>query len=147
MTNDRSELDEGRALLRRSREEELTPSEEDRLGQLLATHPELRADREALAETEALVADAAPDSFAPFFSGRVMGRLEHRREEGRAFSEQLAFLFRRLALAVLLLAVGLATYNTATSPQWARDSLVERVVGIPSPTLEDAYSLNLYDAP
>ena len=147
MTNDRSELEEGRALLHRSREEDLTPTEEERLGRLLDTRPELRAEQKELAATEALVAEAAPESFAPFFSSRVMARLKRQREESQAFSEQLVFLFRRLALAVLLLAASLAAYNTATSPPWAEDSLVERVVGIPSPTLEDAYSLNLYDAP
>lgn len=147
MTNDRSELEEGRVLLHRSREEELTPAEEKRLGRLLAQHPELRAVQSELAETEALVAEAAPTSFAPFFSSRVMSRLERRREENRAFSEQLVFLFRRLAIAVLLVSASLAVYNTTTSPPWAKDSLVERVVGIPSPTLDEAYSLNLYDTP
>lgn len=145
MTNDRSKFEEGRALLHRSREEELSSAEEERLEQLLATHPELRAEQKELAATEARVSEAAAESFAPFFSSRVMGRLERRRD--RAFSEQLAFLFRRLALAVLLLSAGLATYNAATSPPSAQDSLFETVVGVPSATLDDAYSLHLYDTP
>lgn len=147
MTNEHSQLEEGRRLLRRSREEELSPLEEERLGRLLAHYPELRAEQSDLAETEARVAEAAPTSFAPFFSSRVMGRIERRREEGRAFPEQLAFLFRRLALVVLLISAGLAIYNVTTAPSWAEDSLVERVIGVPSPTLDEAYSLNLYDAP
>lgn len=146
MTNNRSSLETGRTLLMRSREEDLTPSEEKRLEQLLESYPELRAEKKELHETEKLVAQAAPESFAPFFSTRVMSRIE-RRYGDQAFVENLAFFFRRLALAVLLLAAGLATYNTTTAPPTAKDSFVERVVGIPSATLEDAYSLNLYDAP
>lgn len=147
MTNDHSPLEEGRHLLRRSREEELTSTEEKRLEQLLDTYPELRAEQKELGKTEDLVAQAAPESFAPFFSTRVMSRIERRREEEQAFAKNLAFVFRRLALAVLLVAGGLVTYNTTTAPPSAKDSFVERVTGIPSATLEDAYSLTLYDAP
>lgn len=147
MTNDRSPLEEGRQLLARSREEKLSDAEEKRLKQLLETYPELRAEQKQLRETEKLVAQAAPGSFAPFFDTRVMSRVERRREEGRAFAESLVFFFRRLALVVLLLVAGVVTYNTTTAPPSAKDSFVERVTGIPSATLEDAYSLNLYDAP
>lgn len=152
MTNDRSPntrspLEEGRQLLARSREEELTASEEKRLEQLLDAYPKLRAEQKKLGETEELVAQAAPESFAPFFSSRVMSRIERRYGEEQAFAQNLAFYFRRLALAVLLLAAGLITYNTTTAPPSAKNSLVEQVTGIPSATLEDAYSLNLYDAP
>ena len=135
-----------RLLYRQMAGEELTPAEQRSLEARLERDPDLRAERKELRKVETLVDTARVDSFGTGFSSRVMSRIERIRARRGAFAAVLLRSFRRLSWAALVLIVLLGGYN-ALSAGGQNETVGEALFGVPSATVEDAYTLTLYDTP
>lgn len=82
-----------------------------------------------------------PDSFAPFFSERVLNRLAPslRMDPAETLYESLRWLFARTAVAGLAFAGILATYNAVQyQGLGVASSFLEALFGLPSASLFDA---------
>ncbi|MFH1011343.1 MAG: hypothetical protein V1784_08955 [bacterium] len=138
--------DERDLLLRRALDGELTAEDEQRFATLLEKSPALRLEWERLRRLRALVKESREDSFGPFFSSRVMNRI-HSSEAEDSFAQALAWLFRRVAVAAIVLIVALTAYNI--SSQQARGnhrSPLEAALGLPPVTVSMSISnLDLTD--
>jgi hypothetical protein len=87
-----------------------------------------------------MVSASKEDVFQPFFVDRLMERLSPERIglAAETFAQSLNWIFRRVALASIVIAVGLAGYNG-----WAQDdtddrSALEMAFAVPAVTLDAA---------
>ncbi len=89
-------------------------------------------------------ASARPDSFAPYFSDRVMNRISPpviaaADSPYDSLYDSLRWLFVRTAVACLLVAIVIGSYNVITYQGLeVAGSIVEALFGLPSDTLSDA---------
>lgn len=138
-------MNEDRILLLRYLEGDLPDEEHRAMQQRLAEDPSLRTQLNRLNTLGDALAVSAPDSFAPFFSERVMRRLAPAAEHApaEALYESMQRLFVRMALACLLIVAALGVYNLMTyEALGVTATLAEAVFGLPSTDLMDAlYSL------
>ncbi len=113
-----------------------------RVQELVASNPAVRAQVERIRTLDALVIEATPDSFAPYFGDRVMKRVMQREGKGGALYDSLQWVFLRLAAASLIAVIGLGLYNglEASSSGFA-SSPVEAVFGLPSSDVDNLYYL------
>ena len=103
-------------LLYRSFDHELSPEEQQRLEEALASSAELRQKRTDIEKVRAAVARSRAREFRPLFAERVMGRVSAIRKNGQEeFLRSLVAVFRPVALAAAMLAITLTTFNLAKS--------------------------------
>lgn len=93
-----------------------------------------------------LIRENTEDSFGPYFSSRVMNRINSRTSED-AFTQALVWLFRRVAVTALVLIVALTAYNVSTQHSLGNNrSTLEKALALPPVTLEisiDSYTGDL----
>ena len=103
-------------LLYRSFDRELSPEEQQRLEEALASSAELRQKRTEIETVRAAVAQSRARGFEPLFAERVMRQISVIRGNGQEeFLRTLVAVFRPVALAAAMLAVTLTTFNLANS--------------------------------
>jgi anti-sigma factor RsiW len=134
-------------LLQRALDGVLTAEEEQRLAILLEEFPALRLELERARQLRALVKESREDSFGPFFGSRVMSRI--RSSAGKeSFTQALAWLFRRVAVAAVVLIVALTAYNISIQQALGNHrSPLEAALGLPPVTVSMSIAnLNFTDA-
>ncbi len=99
------------ALLYRSFDEPLHPAEQQQLDQALAESASLRAEKERIAQMRALISDAVPRAFQPFFAEKVIRKIRERRRMTESFVDSLVAVFRPVAIAVTIFLIVLLSYN------------------------------------
>jgi hypothetical protein len=137
-----------RNLFRRALDDSLSQADSERLRRLLEISPDLQREmnqRIRLRETMGRVVRAsAVDAAPPFFADRVMRRLTPARSLEEDYANALSWLFRRVAVACVLIVTGIAAYNVANSARYTPDqSTIEAVLALPPVTLYAAYDLDL----
>jgi anti-sigma factor RsiW len=121
----------------------LSQEELARVNERLRREAALREQLDATRRLQATVSLGRADSFAPYFSDRVMRRLVPARTAARAeaFYDALRGTFARTAVAGLLIAAALAAFNIATyGGTDVVSSIPEALFGLPSASLVDALS-------
>lgn len=132
-----------REMMLRLLREEVSSAEAERLLHAIEADAGLAAEYRRMQHIEILLGGAAADSFAPYFSDRVIKRLAAVASVPRAaFYDSMRWVFLRLATASLLVVIGLGAYNALES----RDSdlaasTVEAVFGLPSADLDNLFYL------
>lgn len=125
-------------LLYRSFDAMLSKEEETLLSQALSSSAELREEKKIIEATRRVVSEEAERSFKPFFSARVMWRINTESLTQDDFFDSLVWIFRRIALAGGL-AVFLLFANSLLSE---RHLSLDSLMGMPQITLEDSYELD-----
>ena len=134
-------MSDDREQLLRLLEDDLPETEARALRARLAAEPDLRARLDQVRALRQTLAAGRADSFAPYFSERVRRRLAPAPERGGALYESLRWGFARTALASLLVAGALGTFNALDYQSLGvAVSFVEAVFGLPSASLADALS-------
>ena len=113
-----------RDLLQRALVGELREDEEHQFDALLKSSAKLREEFLRNQKLNELVMDSRTDSFKPFFATRVLQRINSEAREKVDFSQSLARIFRRVAVASAILICTVMAYNV--SSQW--ESRTERSV-------------------
>lgn len=129
---------------------ELPSAEAEALRHALDASPELQQQWQTLQATQTLlqegVAMASEQALRPFFTDRLMRRLEattRRAVEEEMFSIWMTF-FRPIAIAGVVIILGLVFYNINVAQQYeAAASATETVLALPPVSLESAYELDL----
>ena len=88
-------------LLYRSLDDKITAQEQEMLANALEQSAELRCEQQQITAMRRLIAEKGGDRFEPFFSARVMQRVNAIRkspERAAELFESLAYVFRRVAL-------------------------------------------------
>jgi len=131
-----------RELLMRYRDEDLPAAEMQRVRCRLLADAELHSRLERLESVAAALEASAADSFAPFFAARVVAQI---RRSGSAASvdgmyEALRWMSARVAVACLVLVVGIGVYSVALGGGYG-GSMFDAMLGLPAATLETALTL------
>lgn len=122
---------------------ELSESEARKTRDVIAADPNLAAEFRRIQCIESRLKESAADSFGPYFSDRVMKRILSKAAAGRsAFYESLQWVFVRLAVASVIVVVGLGFYSAidARESEFASNT-IEAVFGLPSADLESLFYL------
>lgn len=128
-------------LLIRYRAGDLPAAEVDRVEERMRNDPGLRLRLERLETVAAVVEQGAARSFEPFFSTRVMARLGRSGavDVGEGMYESLRWLFARVAVACLVVMLGVGVYSALAGGYGG--SVVDSVLGLPEATLVTALAL------
>ncbi len=128
-------------ILLRELEGTLLPEHLRELEASLGARPEFALQRRRwrhIAE-ELTKAQAAP--FRPMFADRVVARIgEARRLSEDTIYMHLRWMFARVAVAGVALALVLGVYNVTGGPELS-DTVVETLLGLPAPSLESVVML------
>ena len=139
--------DRDRELLMRALGNEGSAEERNRLAELLARKPELRAEWEQLQQLQRLLEDSRSASFRPFFASRVMRRIEAQSKPAAAadiLADGLLWLFRPLVPLALVLTALVAWNNWNNRELLAADpTALEVIFAVPPTTLETTYALDM----
>ena len=135
-----------RELLMRALGNEGSAEERNRLAELLASKPELRAEWEQMQQVQRLLEDSRSASFRPFFASRVMRRIEARSRATAAdiLADGLLRLFRPLVPLALVL-TALVAWNNWNNRELlaAEPTALEVIFAVPPTTLETTYALDM----
>ena len=107
-----------RDLLYRSFDDPLSDKEQKQLEEALAASSELGEEYERLVSLRRMISNNASASFAPWFTQRVMQRIntgDKSSSESEAFFSELSTMFRRVAFAAAIAAVMAVSYNLSQS--------------------------------
>jgi anti-sigma factor RsiW len=140
-------MEDDRDLLVRFLEGDLPEAEARGLEERLRCEPALQARLGRLRTLRQTLAAGKPDSFAPYFSERVLRRIAPLtgQREPESLYGALRWLFARAAVASLMAAGALGACNViAYQRLGVTSSLLEALFGLPSASLADALS---YGAP
>ena len=127
-----------REWMHRSLDDELTPKEKEEWERALAGSPELREAYQALMQTQTLLSKQE-FRFQPFFSGKVM----HRIEQLRPIPKQIAnwgLAFRTVAIPGLVAIVLLLITTWVTHGSFSVDALAGVYELAPEDLLADYFS-------
>ena len=136
-----------RELLIRYADGTLEEHESKRVRERLENEPSLRAQLSRLEALRQTLGEGRSDSFAPYFSDRVMERLTPAVAEAseQSLYDSLRFVFARMAVACLLAAGALATYNFVDyHDTGVASSVPEALFGLPSASLMDALTYGTF---
>ena len=125
-------------LLYESFDRDLNDSELDRLNEALSDSDELRRDKNAIKKIRELVSSRDEQNFEPFFADRVMNKIQIERagKESLEFLENIALLFRPLAIAATVIIITIVSFNLFKGEQVN----LENALVIPDITIADAYN-------
>ncbi|MEA2006135.1 MAG: hypothetical protein U9O50_07770 [Acidobacteriota bacterium] len=103
-------------LLYRSFDSDLNEKEKRRLEEVLETSKGLRQEKEQILAQRKAISESAATSFKPFFAERVISRIDSIKEENGLvdFYESLKAIFRRFAIAGVVIMIVLIFYNFTT---------------------------------
>lgn len=113
-------------LLYRSLDGDLKNKDQNKLDEALEKSEELRKEKERILSQRQAVADSAGQSFGPFFTERVMHRIEglgQRKNGLEAFYESFMAAFRKVAIVSAAVLVLLISYNVIKSDIVPEDEL------------------------
>ena len=124
-------------LLIRSFDENLSEVERTSLDKALAGSPELREEKKQFSEMRQMIGETAERKFKPFFSARVMRRIEESQAEQEDFFGSLVWAFRVFAM------VGTAAIVLffALNSNLANDLSIDSILGLPQLSIEDTWQL------
>lgn len=115
-------------------------AESERIEARLATDAELRADVAHVRRLQEALQARRADSFAPYFSDRVMRRLASAHSAAEPFYESLRWIFARASVAAATIAVAVGAYNVIQFGDLSiTSSWIETAFGLPSASLMDAF--------
>ncbi len=115
------------------------PDEAARIERLLAADPALRADRDRLVALHDEMKTTRADSFAPYFSDRVMRRLRTVDEPVEAFYASFRWAFARASIAAAGVAIVLGAYNLMQFGDLGiGQTFLETLFGLPSAHVGEA---------
>lgn len=118
---------------------ELPPEDADRVAARIAEEPALRAETARLEAIAGGLRASRADSFAPYFSDRVMRRLRGAAESSESLYASLQWIFARASVAAVGAAVLIGAYNIAQFGDLSvADNLLDVVFGLPSADFVDA---------
>jgi len=122
---------------------ELEADEAGRVRSAIDADRQMKAEFGRVRRLEGVLNSSAAESFGPYFRDRVMRRILDTGSEIRSsFYESLRWVFLRLAVACLLVVVGLGVYNAVDAESSGlTSSAVEAVFGIPSADIDNLYYL------
>jgi len=128
-------------LLYRSFDSELNPDEKEKLDQALRGSEELRMEKDRILAQRRAIAGGAASSFSPFFTERVMSKIEsldQKKNGVESFYETLLFMFRRFAIIGAAIGLLLLIYNLQTGDilsaddiLYASDLTFEKILDLP----------------
>ncbi len=112
-------------LLYRSFDSDLNEKEKRRLEEALETSKELRREKEQILAQRQTISENAVASFKPFFAERIIRRIDAVKEENglEAFYEALKAIFRRFAIAGVVIMIVLIFYNFKTGESMSMDEV------------------------
>lgn len=120
--------------------DELSAAEAKALEAHLAADAGLRAEVARLRSLQGELHRSRADSFAPYFSDRVMRRLAPVRESAESLYVSLRWIFARTSVAAAAVAVLIGAYNVVHFGDLSvTSSLWEAVFGLPSTDILDAF--------
>ncbi|MDZ7261789.1 MAG: hypothetical protein ONB05_06765 [candidate division KSB1 bacterium] len=125
-------------LLYRSFDSKLTKEEQQKLEKALAQSKELQEERARITKMRDVLSSSPAPAFKPFFVERVMRRiwlLAEKEKRQEIFFESLLYLFRRVALAGLLVLLALLSFNWIKSEQVSLSS----ALALPEITMEEIF--------
>ena len=119
----------------------------ERSASLREAYEQLKASRQWM---QSAVEVSAADALRPFFTDRLMRKLRPVPPESVPFEDLVAMMtrvFRPVAIAGFLLAVGLAVYNVDISRDYSVDTTTtEAILALPPVTSMAVFDLDLYAA-
>jgi hypothetical protein len=113
-------------LLYRSLDSDLKDKDQRKLDEALEKSEELRKEKERVLAQRQAVAASASQSFSPFFTDRVMSRIEglgQKKNGWEAFYEGFMAAFRKVAIVSAVVLVLLISYNVIKSDIVPEDEL------------------------
>lgn len=119
----------------------LPEKESQELERRLDSEPDLKAEFRQLQSLQGLLQTSRADSFAPYFSDRVMKKLQPQAkgQTAESFYDSLSWIFKRAAFACMIGAVALGTVNVLDYQGLGlASSVVEALFGLPSASITDA---------
>lgn len=125
-------------LLYRALDGELTDEEQQQLTSALESSAELSAERDQLMQMRGMVQANAVRSFRPFFSTRVMRRLQPSQRHADGFWSALTRSFRLVAATGVAVVVLLLVSTALT----ANDLSLSTLLGLPEATLEQTWQMD-----
>lgn len=128
-------------VLLRELEGTLLPERLRELEDTLDARPEFAIQRRRWRHITEELTNAKAVSFGPMFVDRVLMRIrEARRLSEDTIYMHLRWMFARVALAGVALALVLGVYNVTGGPELS-DTVVETLFGLPAPSLESVVML------
>lgn len=119
----------------------LSPEEVLELENTVEAKPEFAEKRRYWHRIARELATAKTASFGPMFSDRVLARLREARRSGEdTIYVHLRWMFTRVAVAGMGLALVLGVYNATGGPEFS-STVVETLFGLPAPSLESVVML------
>ena len=123
-------------ILLRELEGTLLPERREELEDTLRARPEFAVQRRHWRHIAEELMKAKAVSFSPIFTDRVLARVrEARRVSEDTIYIHLRWMFARVALAGVALALVLGVYNATGGPELS-GTTVETLLGLPAPSLE-----------
>ncbi len=129
--------DEMLNLLIRSFDENLSEVERTRLNKALAGSAELREEKKRFSEMRQTIDESAERKFKPFFSARVMRRIEESQSEQEDLFGSLVWAFRVFAMVGATAIVLFFALNS----KLAQDLSIDSILGLPQLSIEDTWQL------
>ena len=141
--------DREQELFDRWSQDQLSHDEQIELQKMFADAPSLEDAFMRRKQLFQMVAASKDDAFMPFFTDRVMKRLQPERisQYADSFTQSLLLIFRRVALTSILLAIGLAGYNGWNLQDVEDRSALEIAFGVPAVSLDAAFDDLEYTLP
>lgn len=122
------------ALLYRSFEEQLSPTEQQELDCALVDSAALRAERDRINQLRTLISTRGQRSFRPFFAEKVLRKIREQRRSAENFANSLVEVFRPITIAVATVLIFLLGYNFFLS----EDKSLASAIAEPEIKLEQA---------
>ncbi len=122
---------------------ELSEDEASSVRKAIESDRSIAAQYESVRRLTGLLREGVADSFAPYFSERVLKKLMSTASNGRtAFYDSLQWVFLRLAAASLLVVIGLGAYSALDARESELSAnTIEAVFGLPTADLENLFYL------
>jgi len=127
-------------LLFRSFDSELNKKEKKQFEEALKISEELRREKKQISAQRNAISESAATSFKPFFAERIIGRIDALKEENSLvdFYESLKAIFRRFAIAGIVIMLILIFYNFTTGEGlsvddafYTSDGIFEEILDMP----------------
>ena len=122
-------------LLLKSRQTQLSPEEANRLQKALDEREDLRIAKENLEMLDQIKGEKDL-AFRPFFSGRVMHRINQLNEQNPDFVSSLIFAFKRLALPAFAIMLALVVMTLVNEQSLS----LESITGLSEISVDDLWT-------
>lgn len=117
----------------------LTPEEQTKLGQALASNKELQEEKRLLENMRSMIKENTTQKFKPFFSAKVMQKIKMLSVKGDDFISSLVWSFRLIAITAAAVVVILFAHNSFIR----KDISIEALLSMPQTSIEETWELEL----